>query len=78
MRIKNNKALAKLVLEKSRQICKTLKNKERKRGRPPVYEDNLIVAALLIKVLVSSSRKSLTSQPFGTGSKSSIRTTLHS
>ncbi len=52
MRIKNNKRLIKLILKKSREICKSLKKrKKQKRGRPPLYEDHIIVSALLIKTL---------------------------
>ena len=60
MRIKNNKRLIKLILKKSREICKSLKKrKKRKRGRPPLYEDHIIVSALLIKTLKGLSLRDL-------------------
>jgi len=51
MRTKNNKELVRLILVKSRQLCKTIKSRPPKRGRPPTYPDHVILFALLLKVL---------------------------
>ena len=60
MRIKNNKALPNLILKWSKNICNQLnKNSKTKRGRPPVYEDYLVVSALLLKVLKKLSLREL-------------------
>jgi len=50
----------KLILTKSREICNTLRpSQHSKRGRPRAYEDHLIVAALLIKILENLSLRDL-------------------
>ena len=60
MRIKNNKALSNLILKWSKNICNHLtKESKRKRGRPPVYEDYIVVSALLLKVLKKLSLREL-------------------
>ncbi|AAC07367.1 IS5-like element ISAae1 family transposase [Aquifex aeolicus] len=60
MRTRNNKQLIKLILTKSREICNTIRPSQyNKRGRPRVYEDHLIVAALLIKILENLSLRDL-------------------
>ncbi|ADO45603.1 hypothetical protein Hydth_1215 [Hydrogenobacter thermophilus TK-6] len=53
MRKKKNKQLIKLILAKSKEICKSIsKSQNTKRGRPKVYEDYIIISALLIKTKV--------------------------
>jgi len=60
MRTRNNKQLIELILTKSREICNTLRpSQHSKRGRPRAYEDHLIVAALLIKILENLSLRDL-------------------
>ena len=60
MKIKNNKALQKLILRWSKHICDRLKKESKpKRGKPPVYENHIIVAALLLKVLGNKSFREL-------------------
>ncbi len=60
MKIKNNKALPKLILIWSKRICNSFKkDKKPKRGRPPLYQDQIIIAALLLKILKGSSLRKL-------------------
>ena len=60
MKIKNNKALPKLILIWSKRICNSFKkNQKPRRGRPPLYQDQIIIAALLLKILKGSSLREL-------------------
>jgi len=60
MKIKNNKVLVELILKWSKHVCNNPKKEnKRRRGRPPVYQDHLIVAALLLKVLKGLSLRDL-------------------
>lgn len=60
MRKKKNKQLIKLILTKSKEICKSIsKSQNTKRGRPKVYEDYIIISALLIKTLENLSLRDL-------------------
>ena len=60
MKIKNNNTLPKLILRWSKHICDHIKRESKpRRGRPPVYEDHIIIAALLLKVLKGMSLREL-------------------
>lgn len=59
MRVRNDKKLIKLILAKSGQICKTSESRTKRRGRPKVYEDYIILSALLLKVLKKLSLREL-------------------
>ena len=59
MKTKNNKELIRLILVKSRQLCKTIKSRPPKRGRPPTYPDHIILFALLLKALENLSLRDL-------------------
>ncbi len=59
MKVKHKKFLIKLIISKSKKICKTLKSTPKTRGRPKLYPDYIIVAALLIKTLEKLSLRDL-------------------
>ncbi len=59
MRTKNNKQLIKLILNKSKELCNSISPKPSKRGRPPKYQNHLILFAMLIKVLENLSLRDL-------------------
>ncbi|RMH79403.1 MAG: hypothetical protein D6674_07835 [Acidobacteria bacterium] len=63
MKAKHKKHLIKLIIAKSKQICKSLKPTSRTRGRPKVYKDHIIIAALLIKTLERPSLINLEERP---------------
>ncbi len=59
LRARNNELLIKLIIAKSKEICKSLKPSQATKGRPKVYEDYIIIAALLIKTLERLSLRNL-------------------
>ena len=59
MRIKNNKGLMRLILAKSKQLSKSIRNTPAKRGRPQKYPQHIILFALLLKTLENLSLRDL-------------------